>query len=161
LLDNILIHPDARIDLIDPYIQDVLNENLEKTGGIDKITVHQDFSNKVLRTFPFEKFDFIYIDGSHNVINVLEDAVLSFPLLKAGGILAFDDYLWNDPRYGDGTYPKPAIDDFLMIYKHKINLLYKSYQVWIQKKSGALSPPYPPRLRYRHLLNKLRYLRLW
>ena len=135
LLDNILTHSLARIDSIDKFIQDVLFENLEKTGSQNKITIHQNTSNKVLRTFPLEEFDFIYIDGSHNVINVLEDAVLSFSLLKVGGIMAFDDYLWNDLQNSDGTYPKPAIYAFLLIYHHKINLLYKDYQVWIQKKS--------------------------
>lgn len=99
------------------------------------MTFHQGSSTKVLRTFEFEEFDFIYIDGSHNAIDVLEDAVLSFRLLKNNGIIAFDDYLWNDEQYSDGTYPKLAIDAFISIYDHKIKLLYKEYQVWIQKIS--------------------------
>jgi predicted O-methyltransferase YrrM len=39
-------------------------------------------------------FDLIYVDASHYAVDVLTDAVLSFKLLKAGGILIFDDYLW-------------------------------------------------------------------
>jgi hypothetical protein len=34
-------------------------------------------------------------DGSHRARDVLEDAVLSWPLLKVGGIMLFDDYLWQ------------------------------------------------------------------
>ena len=48
----------------------------------------------VLRRLPLESFDIIYIDGSHAVNDVLEDAVLSFRLLKPEGILIFDDYRW-------------------------------------------------------------------
>ncbi|MBP5975114.1 class I SAM-dependent methyltransferase [Brasilonema sp. CT11] len=140
LLDNILTHTNAHIDCIDMWIQDVLFDNLDKTGVRNKVTFHQGSSTKVLKTFEFEEFDFIYIDGCHNAINVLEDAVLSFRLLRNNGIMAFDDYLWNSQyngeEYSDGTNPKPAIDAFLSIYGHKIKLLYKEYQVWIQKVSN-------------------------
>ncbi|NMG08318.1 class I SAM-dependent methyltransferase [Brasilonema sp. UFV-L1] len=136
LLDNILTHTHAQIDCIDVCILDVLSDNLDKTGVRNKVTLHQGSSTKVLRTFQFEEFDFIYIDGSHSAVDVLEDAVLSFRLLKNNGIIAFDDYPWNDARYSDGTFPKPAIDAFLSIYDHKIKLLHKEYQVWIQKVSN-------------------------
>ena len=36
-------------------------------------------------------FDLNYIDGSHTANDVLEDAVLSWPMLKEGGTLVFDD----------------------------------------------------------------------
>lgn len=45
------------------------------------------------------KFDFIYVDGLHLSQDVLYDALLSFDLLKVGGILIFDDYLWFDPQH--------------------------------------------------------------
>jgi hypothetical protein len=48
---------------------------------------------------PFAAYDFIYVDGAHSTIDVLEDAVLSFLLAKPGAIIAFDDYLWNDPQH--------------------------------------------------------------
>jgi predicted O-methyltransferase YrrM len=41
-------------------------------------------------------FDFVYIDGSHQAPDVLCDAVLAFRLLRVGGVMAFDDYLWAD-----------------------------------------------------------------
>lgn len=39
-----------------------------------------------------ERFDFIYVDGSHRSPDVIYDAILSFGLLKKGGIMIFDDY---------------------------------------------------------------------
>ena len=38
-----------------------------------------------------QKYDIIYIDGSHEARDVLEDAVLAYRLLKIGGLLIFDD----------------------------------------------------------------------
>ena len=67
-------------------------------------------------------FDLIYIDASHYAVDVLTDAVLSFKLLKAGGILIFDDYLWA----GDENivfYPKIAIDSFTNIFSKHIKLI--------------------------------------
>ena len=40
-------------------------------------------------------FDLIYIDGSHTAADVLTDAVLAFQLLRVGGVMIFDDYLWS------------------------------------------------------------------
>ena len=67
-------------------------------------------------------FDLIYVDASHYAVDVLTDAVLSFKLLKAGGILIFDDYLWA----GDENviyYPKIAIDAFTNIFSKHIKLI--------------------------------------
>lgn len=69
-----------------------------------------------------EDFDLIYIDASHYAPDVLTDAVLSFKLLKAGGLLIFDDYLW----VGEENviyYPKIAIDAFTSIFSSHIKLI--------------------------------------
>lgn len=83
-----------------------------------------------------ESYDFIYIDGDHHAASVLEDAVLSFPLLKKGGIMIFDDYRWGEQLETTPerlNIPKPAIDAFLDIYADKIKVLLKDYQVIIEK----------------------------
>ncbi|MCK5017874.1 MAG: class I SAM-dependent methyltransferase [Candidatus Peribacteraceae bacterium] len=78
-------------------------------------------------------FDFIYIDGSHQASDVLEDAVLAFPLLKKYGIMIFDDYTWGQ---GMAFYdiPQPGIDAFLSIYGNQLEVLEKNSQVIIRKK---------------------------
>jgi predicted O-methyltransferase YrrM len=78
-------------------------------------------------------FDFIYIDGDHEAKSVQADAEGSWPLLKSGGILAFDDYVWGDWLNDAELTPKPAIDRFLAKYKGEYDLLVKNYQVWIRK----------------------------
>ena len=83
-------------------------------------------------------FDLIYIDGSHTAADVLTDAVLAFQLLRVGGVMIFDDYLWSmepalsvDPL----NMPKPAIDAFAMIFMRKMRVLpgLPNAQCYIEK----------------------------
>jgi predicted O-methyltransferase YrrM len=67
-------------------------------------------------------FDLIYIDASHYAVDVLTDAVLSFRLLRGGGMMIFDDYLWS----GDENivyYPKIAIDAFTNVFSKHLRLV--------------------------------------
>ena len=82
-------------------------------------------------------FDFIYVDGSHQAPDVLADAILAFKLLRVGGVIAFDDYLWSEQLPGGMDpirCPKPAIDAFTNIYCRKVQLLQAPlYQLYLQK----------------------------
>lgn len=101
----------------------------------DRITIKQGTSRDVLKLYPLtiNSFDFIYVDGSHQASDVLEDAVLAFPLLKEGGIMIFDDYTWGA---GMSLYdtPKFGIDAFLKVYFNQIEVLETNSQVIIRKK---------------------------
>ena len=135
LLSNIATHPQAKIDTIDIIEQDVLRSNLDLSGAPGKVSVHIGKSFDILRALPQQSYDFAYIDGSHSTVQVLEDAVLCFRLVKKGGIIAFDDYLWSNPKFSEGGTPKPAIDAFLDIYGKRTAILHKEWQVWVQKTS--------------------------
>lgn len=82
-------------------------------------------------------FDFIYVDGSHAASDVLSDAILSYKLLRLGGVLAFDDYLWIDPTDKDRNplnAPKLAIDSFVNIYHAKLEVIKAPlYQIYLRK----------------------------
>jgi predicted O-methyltransferase YrrM len=84
-------------------------------------------------------FEFIYIDGSHQAPDVLCDAVLGFKLLRVGGLMAFDDYLWSeDLAHGKDPIrcPKPAIDAFVNLNIRKLAILTAPlYQLYLQKTS--------------------------
>jgi predicted O-methyltransferase YrrM len=82
-------------------------------------------------------FDFIYIDGSHQAPDVLCDAVLAFRLLKIGGYIVFDDYLWSE-NLSTGIdplrCPKLAIDNFVNTYIRGLKILdTPSRQFYAQK----------------------------
>jgi hypothetical protein len=80
----------------------------------------------------FYTYDFIYIDADHTTVGVLLDAELSWPQLKSGGIMAFDDYNWGNalPLH---LRPKPGIDLFMLRHDGEYELLEKNEQVWIRK----------------------------
>ena len=80
-----------------------------------------------------EVFDFIYIDADHTTVGVLMDAELSFPLLKSGGIMAFDDYTWGADMPPELT-PTLGIDLFLARHEGEYETLVVNEQYWIKKK---------------------------
>jgi len=70
--------------------------------------------------------DLVYIDGSHQAPDVLSDAVLGFQLLKVGGLMIFDDYLWHieSPTAKDPlNMPKPGIDAFMNVFMRKMGII--------------------------------------
>ena len=80
---------------------------------------------KMIAAGQLQSFDLIYIDGSHEAPDVLADAVLAFQLLRPGGVMIFDDYLWSMHRPGTQDVllmPKPAIDAFMNIYQRKMQI---------------------------------------
>jgi glycosyltransferase involved in cell wall biosynthesis/predicted O-methyltransferase YrrM len=85
-------------------------------------------------------FDLVYVDGSHKAPDVLADAVLAFQLLRVGGIMIFDDYLWRlEPigREDPLNMPKPAIDSFINLFQRKLRVIsgLPLWQLYIEKKA--------------------------
>ena len=69
-----------------------------------------------------DSFDYIYIDGSHNGINIYNDALASFNMLNVGGIIIFDD-ITNIYKEIE-MQPHDAFEKFYSLYKKKIKILY-------------------------------------
>ena len=73
-------------------------------------------------------YDWIYVDGSHHADDVLLDAIRGFRLLRTGGVMVFDDYLWRYyPRLRDN--PAAAIHQFLKLKKGSYRVLRSHYQL--------------------------------
>lgn len=112
----------------DPAVQSQKRRNLESQykqvmrDFKSKRNVHvmRDFSINALSTFANNFFDWIYIDGSHEYSDVLDD--LNMSLLKVrrgGGILCGHDY--NDSGKNIGV--KHAVDFFIKNHKLKLTAL--------------------------------------
>jgi predicted O-methyltransferase YrrM len=80
-----------------------------------------------------EAFDFIYVDADHTTVGVILDAELSWPLLKSGGIIAFDDYTWGHHTRDPRLEPKVGIDLFLHRHTGEYEILAINDQVWLRK----------------------------
>jgi predicted O-methyltransferase YrrM len=145
LLENVLTDPTSRlvcVDLFDGSYAQVFDENIAASGAASRVERLAGPSGLVLRRLPPEPaFDFIYIDGSHQPLAVLEDAVLSWRLLRPGGLMAFDDYEMAARRLADFSgiaRPDIGIDAFLSAAADQLEVVLKGFQVIVRKKAGGL-----------------------
>jgi len=145
-LDNILTHPTSRLVCVDPfaipmgsvlvrYFERLFDYNIAASGSGDRVTKLVGRSQDVLPVLPQSQFDFIYVDGSHKVGDVLQDAVLTWPLLRAGGLMIFDDYdLCDDAAPGLlARAPGRAIDAFAALLGSSAATIRKDWQFVLQK----------------------------
>lgn len=77
-------------------------------------------------------YDFIYVDGSHTAADTLSDAIIAWPMLKHGGVMMFDDYLW-DRVAGRLNQPRAGIDAFLDVYGDQLEVIVNGYQLGVKK----------------------------
>ncbi|MBD2152584.1 class I SAM-dependent methyltransferase [Pseudanabaena sp. FACHB-1277] len=146
-LEKILTHASSQITCVDTFAgeaylnleQNILENvesrfdwNINQVGAAAKVKKHIGESQYILRNLPLDTYDLIYIDGCHLAIDVLSDAVLSWGLLKKGGLMLFDDY--------DKVFPENpsqntsiAIDAFIKCSAPEIKLIHQSHQVYLQK----------------------------
>lgn len=108
-LEHIATHPDSRVTVVDTF-----------TGGADQIEHGVDCSDlfgrfcrrirgyeqrvRVLRgesrfalprlVLDGDRFDWVYVDGSHEAPDVLRDSVHALDLLRPGGVIIWDDWSW-------------------------------------------------------------------
>ncbi len=76
-------------------------------------------------------FDLIYVDGSHHYQDVINDANEAWLTLKNGGIMIFDDFLWD--AFGENS-PIRAINEFYQNNKKQMKLHFIYHQLIIEKK---------------------------
>ena len=145
-LDNILTHPTSRLICVDPfavpmasillrYFEARFDHNIAASGASDRVTKLIGPSQVVVRTLQHSQFDFIYVDGSHKIGDVLQDAVLAWTVLRPGGIVMFDDYaLVDDVSEGlMARAPGRALDAFMSILGSSAQLLRKDWQLVLKK----------------------------
>jgi len=150
LLDNILTHPSARITCVDTFegsvehevmceagavktIEQRFDANIAKTGSSEKVRKMIGSSQTVLRSLIPNSYNLAYIDGSHVACDVLEDALLTWRLVKVGGVIIFDDYGFQFPEGIAEDPPKIAVDAFMTVFGKKVRLLHQGYQVLVEK----------------------------
>ncbi|MCM8819827.1 MAG: class I SAM-dependent methyltransferase, partial [Candidatus Omnitrophica bacterium] len=113
MLENILTHPTSTatgIDIFSSEYKKNFYENLKNSSLAKKVKIIEGFAEVELRKLNLKFYDIIYIDGGHTAPSVLMDSMLCWPLLKNGGILIFDDYLWRKDELPEERRPQIAID---------------------------------------------------
>lgn len=145
IADKLCKHPESKLICVDPW-NDEYVVGFEKFKDLNGLFKHQ-YSRFVENTktnskiHPIrgtsddivpglaEQIDFAYIDGDHSPEQVYKDGCMVFEKLAPGGYMVFDDYEWvhNGVRCRDG------VDKFLAEYGTKVRLVFKAYQVGVQK----------------------------
>lgn len=78
-----------------------------------------------------QKFNFIYIDGSHNGEDILSDAIEAYKILENNGVIFFDDFLQHDNSRLIQSYE--GIQKFLSLYKNYIKILFFQNNLVLRK----------------------------
>jgi predicted O-methyltransferase YrrM len=158
ILDNLFTDADSMLYAVDIFansekneqeyvgvdfkdIKDEFMSNIKKTGKAKNVKVIQEYSHNALANLILDEaevssFDLIYIDASHDAIDVMTDACLAWKLLKPEGIMIFDDYRW-DIFVQEFFRPKLAIDAFLGIFKSELLILQIERQAFVKKRAPS------------------------
>ena len=140
--DNFIDNPHSSLTCVDPFLTIDYNDhsiylqngeelnfdyNISNCKNTDKITIHKITSDNFFENNN-KTYNFIYIDGCHEIEFIKRDMENSFNILEKDGIMWMDDYGW-----GDGIKIKKTMDDFLEKYNGQYELIYKEYQLAIRK----------------------------
>ena len=153
MLENLIDHQESKIFCLDTFqggeehqtgeyglesLFERFTHNVTQTGKEDFVQVLVGDSKNSLSHLICDElsFDFIYVDGSHRAKDVLADAVLSWMLLKKGGLMILDDYLWGVFEHDIASAPKMGIDSFINCYAEELTIIRiaQNYQVCLFKK---------------------------
>jgi predicted O-methyltransferase YrrM len=140
--DNFLDNINSRLTCVDPYVNIHTNDhaiylqnneeknfdfNISNCKNTDKITI-----NKITSDSFFENnnktYNFIYIDGCHEIDFIKRDMENSFNVLENNGIMWMDDY-----GGGDGIQIKNTMNTFLEKYNGQYEVIHRDYQLAIKK----------------------------
>jgi len=115
------------------HIEQIFYKNINISGLQHLFTIKKGNSFDVLLSLikSNNKFDVIYVDGSHTLLDSYTDIVLSFELLEKGGVMIIDDVPFNK---GDIlNSPLEGVKYFVEKYERRIRILKNGYRLFIEK----------------------------
>ena len=134
------------ITVIDPWFDDVFNPDPQYHGiearfvrnvqltGVASMRTLKSFSGVMLPKLQeaCERFDLIYVDGSHTAVDVMIDLCFCANMLEVGGMMILDDY-WHDVSDIGGPGVKQAVDRFLGVFRRSFDVAAAYRQVALVK----------------------------
>ncbi len=127
----------STLDIVDPFFlddsttamgKDTLSNFLHNFKLIksEKITFHKSTSDEFFASNK-KKYNFIYIDGSHELKDIEKDLNNADKFLLINGIIWCDDY---GKKSMDCYIP---MDEFYMKNRERYEIIYKNYQIAFRK----------------------------
>lgn len=141
--DNFIDNQYSSLTCVDPFLTTDYNDhasllqnneelnfdfNISNCKNSEKITVHKITSDKFFENNN-QTYNFIYIDGSHDIEFIKRDMENSFNVLEKDGIMWMDDY-----EGGDGIQIKNTMNNFLIKYNEQYDFIHAGYQLAIRKR---------------------------
>ncbi len=123
------LNPEEKYLAVEPRFQ----RNVAKLG-FDKLTVRKAFSTYELPKMLAEgdRFDLIYVDGSHTAWAVGVDLAFCAAMLDVGGMMVLDDYWHTESEIG-GPGVKQAVDRFHGVFREYFDITAVYRQVALTK----------------------------
>ncbi len=175
MLTHLATHPKSLVFAVDTWegspeysttmsfqnIEMEFDSNIEKTGKKNQLVKMKMTTEEALLKLNVEKkykFDIVFIDASHTAGDVLRDAILIWPLVNPDGVIIFDDYRWEKLNK-EYFRPKLAIDSFISIFAHQLDVLALEYQAFIKKRheNKYEKPVSTEMVNHIEMLKKLKY----
>jgi hypothetical protein len=85
-------------------------------------TLVRKFSVDAAKDFKDGSLDFVYIDGNHRLLDVIQDLCHWVPKVRAGGLVSGHDYI-ERKNYSYGMHVIPAVNAYVYAYQVKHLLL--------------------------------------
>ncbi len=118
-------YKNARITAIDLWsdskTKTLFDKNTSKYSDLIKIKSDSIIALRKLNKIN-KKFDYIYVDGLHDGLHVIVDAIEAFKLLNTNGVMILDDFMQDDKNISYQSYE--GIFYFLELFKNEIKILY-------------------------------------
>ena len=114
-------------------VEKSFHNNVKLAGMSERVKAVKGDSIEILMNMikSDDKYDFIYVDGSHLALDCYCDLLLSWELLNVGGVFAIDDYLYTQNTSFES--PFEGVNRFLQKYEGKYKILHKNYRVFLEK----------------------------
>ena len=110
----------------DPYSIEAVEELLSKFK--DNVSLIKGNSNSLLKKIDMSKIDYVFLDGGHDYLTVINDLNSCFDVVKNNGTILCDDY---NLSYAPGI--KKAIDEFVLKKKLKCSIVCNQRFAKIEK----------------------------
>lgn len=113
---------------------DTFVHNVGLTNKWNQVTIRKGLSHLIIPKLITEgiTYDMVFIDGNHTSPFVLTDAIMTWYLLKPGGLMIFDDYLGGHDLESR-IQPGLAVDSFIKVFADYTEVVWDGWRKAIRK----------------------------